>query len=133
MVKQFTKKEVKLVSSLVKKGWSQGKIARKLHTRKLNVTRLMQKRGIGKRVANEFWKDVKYTQKLKEVSYKEATREVKYAPKWFKRRQKRMGGVDKARDAMKEKWVRIKRGDIDRDWWKETEGEDLMEAADYDG
>lgn len=82
MKKEFTKKEVRLVSSLVKKGWSQKKIAKKLHTRKLNITRLMQKRGIGKRVASEFWGDVKAYQRMYKKSWKVSTVQVKHTPHW---------------------------------------------------
>ena len=132
MTKKFTKKEVQLVSSLAKKGWSQKKIAIKLHTRKLNVTQLMQKRGIGKRAVQPFWEDVKKIRELKGKSWKKATTEVKWSKKWFERRQKRLTGIAKQRDAYGEKWQRIKEGEIGEDWWQTEEGEELMEAAEYD-
>lgn len=123
------------IASLTKKGYSQYKIAKILHIRKMKVVTAQKALKIGKRVkggAKEFWKDVKATKMLKEITRKEAIKEVKFAPKWFKKRQKRLTGVPKARDAMREKWQRINEGKIDPDVWEEAEGEELMEAASYD-
>ena len=121
------------IKSLTRKGWSQKKIALKLHIRKTKVVEEQKRLKIGKRVASEFWSDVKVFRETLGISHKEATKKVKYAKKWFGRRQQRLTGVAKARDEMREKWHRIKMGEMERDWWKETtEGEELMEAAEYD-
>jgi hypothetical protein len=59
-------------------------------------------------------------------------KEVKFSKKWFERRQAKLTGVAKARDAMREKWQRINEGKIDPDVWEEAEGEELMDFAGYD-
>lgn len=121
------------IKSLTRKGWSQKKIALKLHIRKTKVVEEQKRLKIGKRVKQPFWKDVKTIREMKGISHAKATKEVKFAKKWFERRQQRLTGVAKARDEMREKWHRIKMGEMERDWWKETtEGEELMEAAEYD-
>jgi hypothetical protein len=33
---------------------------------------------------------------------------------------------------MREKWDKIKRGEIEKDWWREEKGEELMGYAGYD-
>ena len=123
------------IASLTRKGYSQKKIAKTLGIRKMKVVTAQKALKIGKRVekgAKEFWKDVKATKTLKEITRKEAIKEVKFAPKWFKKRQKRLTGVAKARDAMREKWQRINEGRIDPDVWEEAEGEELLDFAGYD-
>lgn len=125
-------KNEKEIRKLTRKGWSQKKIALKLHIRKQKVATYQKTHKIGKRVAQPFWKDVESVKEMEEISHKEATKKVKYAPKWFKKRQKRLKGTAKARDEMKEKWQRIKQGDIEPDWWEEAGGEDLLDAAEYD-
>ena len=104
MTKKFTKKEVRLVSSLAKKGWSQGKIARKLHTRKLNITRLMQKRKIGKRVTSEFWESVRIAAKDREISWSEARSITKTQPYWARKRAKRQGKEYKSYSEFWKEW-----------------------------
>ena len=121
------------IRSLTKKGYSQKKIARTLGIRKMKVVTYQKTHKIGKRVISPFWSDVKTIREMKGVSHAKAIKEVKFSRKWFTKRQARLTGVEKARDEMREKWQRIKMGDMERDWWKETvEGEDLMEAAEYD-
>jgi SOS response regulatory protein OraA/RecX len=123
------------VKSLTRKGWSQKKIAKTLHMRKQKVVDLQRALKVGKRAvggAGEFWRDVKSLKTLKEITRKEAIKEVKFAPKWFRKRQKKLKGVAKARDAMREKWQRINEGKIDPDVWKEAEGEELLDFAGYD-
>jgi hypothetical protein len=120
------------VRSLTAKGYSQKKIALTLHIRKSKVVAAQKALGVGKRVSHPFWRDVKGIMEMKEVSRKEAIKEVKFTPKWFKKRQARLKGVDKARDAMREKWQRINEGKIDMSIFEEKEGEELMESAQYD-
>lgn len=121
------------VKSLTAKGYSQKKIALKLHIRKTKVVAAQRKLGIGKRVEQPFWRDVASLKEWSGKSHKEATKVIKFSKKWFERRQRRLTGAAKARDKMREKWHRIKMGEMERDWWKETmEAEELMEAAEYD-
>lgn len=120
------------VKSLTKKGLSQKRIALKLHLRKSKVVAEQKKLGIGKRRVSKFWQDVESIKRMKGISHKKATKEVKYSSYWFKKRQKGLRGTAKARDEMKEKWQRIKQGDIEPNWWEEAGGEDLLEAAEYD-
>ena len=124
------------IKSLTRKGYSQKKIAKTLKIRKQKVASYQKTHKIGVRAAEKgavkFWKDVKTIKEMKRISRKEAIKEVKYAPKWYKKRQKRLTGVEKARDAMGEKWAKIKRGVVVEKFWLETEGEELMEAAEYD-
>ena len=120
------------VRSLTAKGYSQYKIAKILKIRKSKVVAAQHRLKIGVRRESRFWKDVETIKEMKRISHKEAIKEVKYAPKWFERRQKRLTGVAKARDAMGEKWHKIKQGNIETSYWQKTEGEELMEAAEYD-
>jgi hypothetical protein len=123
------------IASLTRKGYSQKKIAKTLGIRKMKVVTAQKLLKIGKRAkggAREFWKDVKGIKQLKEITRGEAIKEVKFAKKWFERRQKRLTGVAKARDAMREKWQRINEGKIDPDVWEEAEGEELLDYAGYD-
>ena len=120
------------VRSLTAKGYSQKKIAKILGIRKMKVVTAQKALKIGKRVKSPFWSDVKTIREMKGISHAKAIKEVKFSKKWFERRQKRLTGVAKARDEMKEKWQRINEGKIDPDVWKEAEGEDLMEYAGYD-
>jgi hypothetical protein len=75
---------------------------------------------------------VKAIKALKGIKRKEAIKEVKFAKKWFERRQAKLSGVAKARDAMREKWQRINEGKIDPTVWEEEEGEELLDFAGYD-
>ena len=123
------------IASLTKKGYSQKKIAKTLGIRKMKVVTAQKALKIGKRVkggAKEFWSDVKAMKALKGQTRKETIKEVKFSKKWFERRQKRLTGVAKARDAMREKWQRINEGKIDPDVWQEAEGEELLDFAGYD-
>lgn len=119
------------IETLTRKGFSQKKIALMLHIRKTKVVAEQKRLKIGKR--SPFWRDVKTIREMKGVSHAKAIKEVKFSKKWFERRQRRLTGATKARDEMREKWHRIKIGEMEREWWKETtEGEELMEAAEYD-
>lgn len=129
----MTRIEERKIRSYTKKGWSQKKIARTLGIRKMKVVTYQKTHKIGKRVESPFWKDVKTIREMKEISHAEAIKEVKFSKKWFTKRQAKLKGAEKARDEMREKWQKIKIGEMERDWWTETEeGEDLMEAAEYD-
>jgi SOS response regulatory protein OraA/RecX len=120
------------IASLTRKGYSQKKIAKTLGIRKMKVVTYQKAHKIGKRVTQPFWRDVKSTMELKEVSRVKAIKEVKFAPKWFKKRQARLKGAAKARDEMREKWYRIKRGEIERTIFDEPEIRELLDFAGYD-
>ena len=123
------------ITSLTRKGYSQYKIAKTLHIRKQKVATYQKKHKIGKRAvggAKEFWKDVKAMKGTLEISREKAIKKVKYGAKWFKRRQARLKGVAKARDEMRQKWHKIKEGEIEKNWWKEEKGEGLIDYAGYD-
>jgi hypothetical protein len=124
------------VRSLTAKGYSQYKIAKILKIRKSKVVAAQHRLKIGVRApekgAVKFWKQVAMRKESEEVTWKEAIKETKYTKYWFERRQKRLTGVEKARDAMGEKWDRIKRGQGLTKFWNEPEGEEMMEAAEYD-
>ena len=130
---KLTEKQKKAALRYYKKGFTtQGKLARKLKVSKQKVASFLKAKKIGKRAVQPFWRDVRFTKELKEVSWKEAVKEVKFSPKWFKKRQERLKGVEKARDAMREKWYRIKKGEIDKHFWETEEGEELADFAGYD-
>jgi predicted transcriptional regulator len=121
------------IASLTRKGYSQKKIAKTLGIRKMKVVTYQKTHKIGKRAAGgakEFWKDVKGMTALKGQTRKETIKEVKFSKKWFERRQKKLTGVAKARDAMREKWQRINEGKIDPNVWEEAEGEELLDLID---
>ena len=120
------------IASLTRKGYSQKRIAKTLGIRKMKVVTYQKMHKIGKRAVQPFWRDVKGIMEMKEISRKEAIKEVKFAPKWFKKRQAKLTGVDKARDAMREKWQRIKEGKIDMSIFEEKEGEEMLDFAGYD-
>lgn len=123
------------IASLTRKGWSQKKIAKTLGIRKMKVVTYQKAKGIGRRAkggAQNFWKDVKTIVELKGKTWSKAKTEVKYSKKWFERRKKRLTGIAKQRDIYGEKWQRIKEGEIGDDFWQTEEGEELMEAAEYD-
>lgn len=123
------------ISSLTKKGYSQKKIAKTLGIRKMKVVTYQKAYKIGKRAeggAQDFWKDVKHIVELKGKTWSKAKTEVKYSKKWFERRKKRLTGIAKERAIYGEKWQRIKEGEIDDDFWQTEEGEELMEAVEYD-
>ena len=124
------------IRSLTKKGYSQYKIAKTLKIRKQKVASYQKTHKIGVRApekgAVKFWKQVAMRKESEDVTRKEAIRETKYSKYWFERRQKRLTNVEKARDAMGEKWDKIKRGQLVTEFWKEEEGEEMMEAAEYD-
>jgi len=132
-MKKFTKTEIKAISKYVKQGKSQYKIAKALHTRKQNISSFLAKKKLGKRAANEFWKDVKTYKELEDITRKEAIKHVKYAPKWFKKRQKRLSAEEKARDAMRKLWYDVEQGKIDADEMLKTvmEEEGLISEAGY--
>ena len=130
---KLTEKQKKAAARWYKKGYTtHGKLSRKMGVSRQKVSNWLKTRKLGKRKPSEFWRDVKSVKRMEEISHKEATKKVKYAPKWFKKRQKKLKGLAKARDEMKQKWHRIKQGDIEPDWWREAGGEDLLEAAEYD-
>ena len=125
------------IKSLTKKGWSQKKIALTLHIRKSKVVSYQKAKGIGRRVkggVRGFWKDVASVKDIGRLSHKEATKEVKFSPKWYERRQKRLTGVAKARDTMRKEWHDVKTGKVDLNEMigRITEDEGLLSEAGYD-
>ena len=120
------------IRSLTKKGFSQKKIAKTLGIKKMKVVTYQKEHKIGKRVVSKFWEDVKHERELYGRSWKKSKTKVKYAKKWFERRQKRLTGIAKERDIYGEKWQRIKEGEIDMSIFEEPEGIELMEACGYD-
>ena len=102
------------IKSLTRKGYSQKKIALTLHIRKSKVVAAQKALSIGRRAKpSGFWKDVASVKRMKEISHKEATKEVKFSKSWYTRRQKRLTGVAKARDTMRKEWYDVKSGKID--------------------
>ena len=126
------------IRSLTKKGWSQKKIALTLHIRKSKVVAYQRAKGIGRRAkptgARTFWTDVAFVKRMKEISHKEAIKEVKYSKSWYVRRQKRLTGVKKARDTMRKEWFDVQTGKVDLDEMisRITEDEGLLSEAGYD-
>ena len=120
------------IKSLTRKGYSQKRIAKTLGIRKMKVVTYQKTHKIGKRAKQPFWRDVKTTMEMKEVSRAEAIKEVKFAPKWFKKRQARLKGVEKGRDKLFHTWNEIKQGRVDMSIFKEPEGEEILEYAGYD-
>ena len=122
------------IKSLTAKGLSQKKIALTLHIRKSKVVSAQRKLRIGKRVVSPFWKDVATVKRMKVISHKEATKEVKFSSLWYQRRQKRLTGVQKARDTMRKEWFDVKSGkvDINEMVGRITEDEGLLSEAGYD-
>ena len=123
------------IASLTRKGWGQRKIAKSLGIRKMKVVTYQKAHGIGKRReggTQDFWKDVKHERELYGRSWSKSKTKVKYAKKWFERRQKKLTGIAKERDIYGEKWQRIKEGEITEEWWQTEEGEELIEATEYD-
>ena len=120
------------IASLTRKGYSQKKIAKTLGIRKMKVVTYQKSHKIGKRALQPFWRDVKSIMELKQVSRKDAIKEVKYAPKWFKKRQARLKGIKKARDVIGQKAYLIHKGEISDDWFTTDEGEGMMEYVGYD-
>ena len=103
------------VKSLTKKGWSQKRIALKLRLRKTKVVAEQRRLKIGKRAVGgvaRFWKDVASIKEMEQISRKDAIKRVKYSPKWFERRQKKLTGVAKGRDVMLKEWHDVKIGKI---------------------
>ena len=126
------------VRSLTKKGWSQKKIALKLKLRKTKVVAEQRRLKIGKRTkggAVEFWKDVASIKEIEQISRKEATKRVKYSPKWYERRQKKLTGFAKGRDAMLKGWHDVRTGKISKKEMLEMIEEDderMLSEAGYD-
>ena len=126
------------VKSLTKKGWSQKKIALKLRLRKTKVVAEQRRLKIGKRTkggAMEFWRDVASIKEIEQISRKEATKRVKYSPKWYKRRQKKLTGFAKGRDAMLKGWHDVRTGKISKKEMLEMIEEDderMLSEAGYD-
>ena len=112
-------KDKNKIAQLTRKGYSQKRIALVLHIRKSKVVAYQKAKSIGKRAkptgAARFWKDVASVKRMKEVSQKEAIKEVKFSKSWYERRQKRLTGVAKARDTMRKEWYDVKSGKVDLD------------------
>ena len=125
------------IRSLTKKGFSQKKIAKTLHIRKEKVVKYQIKHKIGRRAekggAREFWEDVKLIKQMKEMTHKEAITEVKWSPRWYKKRITGVNKREKAREEMRKKWKDIMKGQGEARYWEQAESEDLMEAAEYGG
>ena len=124
------------IRSLTKKGWSQKRIALSLHIRKSKVVAYQRAKGIGLRAkggARAFWKDVASIKRIKDISHKEAMKEVKFSKLWYLRRQKRLSGVAKARDTMRKEWYDVKTGKVDFNEMisRISEDEGLLSEAQY--
>lgn len=89
--KTLTKAQTKRVRSLTKQGKSQKVIAKLLGVSKQRVSTAQAKAKVGKRVVAPFWKDVKDLSRIKEISYRQATVEMKYSKKYRKKYKKRTG------------------------------------------
>lgn len=130
---KLTEKQKRDALKWYKKGYvTHGKLSKKLGVSRQKVSNWLKTKKLGKRAESPFWSDVKTIQEMKGISHAKATKEVKFSKKWFTKRQARLKGVPKARDAMREKWYKIKVGEIEKDWWEEGEGENLLDAAEYD-
>ncbi|MCK4307573.1 hypothetical protein KAW50_05030 [candidate division WOR-3 bacterium] len=133
---KLTEKQKRAALKWYKKGYTtHGKLSKKLGISRQKVSNWLKQKKIGKRAvggAKEFWTDVKAMKGTLEISREKAIKKVKYGAKWFKRRQARLKGVAKARDEMRQKWHKIKEGEIEKDWWKEEKGEGLIDFAGYD-
>ena len=130
---KLTEKQKKAALRYYKKGiTTQGKLARKLKVSKQKVASFLKTKKIGKRAKQPFWRDVKSTMEMKEVSRAKAIKEVKYSPKWFKKRQARLSGIKKARDEIGRNAYMIRTGEVPDDWFETEEGVEMMEYAGYD-
>ena len=130
---ELTGKQKKEALRYYKKGiTTQDKLARKLKVSKQKIASFLKAKKIGKRAEQPFWRDVKTIREMKKVSRKEAIKEVKFAPKWFEKRQARLKGQAKAKDKLFHIWNEIKAGKIDKDIFKEPEGEGILEELQYD-
>ena len=130
---KLTEKQKKAALRYYKKGiTTQDKLARKLKVSKQKIASFLKAKKIGKRVTQPFWGDVKTIREMKRIPRKEAIKEVKFAPKWFEKRQARLKGVEKERDKMREIWHRYKTGKIDKTIFDEPETIGIMESMQYD-
>lgn len=133
--KQFSKVDKERIGKLVKEGKSQYNIAITLHVRKQRIATYLKRAKIGKRAAEGarvFWKDVKKMKEITGMSRKRAIKEVKFGDKWYRRKVERLGARAKARYEMKKKWYDISKGEIERDYWEQAGGEELLESAQYE-
>ena len=86
----LTKAQGKIVTSLIKKGYSQKYAAKKIKIAKKSVSIFVKKKKIGKRVASPFWHDVKVVKEGLGMSHRDATTTVRGSPKWVNKRWNRM-------------------------------------------
>jgi len=125
--KELTKKQQAQVKKYTKQGLSQKQIALKLKVAKQRVATYQKKAKIGKRVAGEFWKDVKAYQQMTEETWENAKEVIYHSAKWSKKRAARAG----------KKWKSYKQRQEDmRKLREEFEGEELekemyLELGDY--
>ena len=119
------------IKSLTRKGYSQYKIAKTLGIRKMKVVTAQKALKIGKRVKQPFWDDVRHERELYGLSWSKSKTKVKYAEKWYKKRQARLKGIAKAKDMYGKTWQQIKEGEIPDSFFETEEGEELMESAQY--
>ena len=86
----MTKVTKETITSLTRKGYSQKKIAKTLGIRKMKVVTYQKTHKIGKRVASEFWNDVKAYQRMFHKSWKTSIVQVKHTPHWGGKRLKKL-------------------------------------------
>lgn len=129
--KTLTTRQIRMVKNRVKKGWTQDKIAREIKVSRQRVATYLKTAKLGKR--SKFREDIETFRRAEKVGYKEAFKRVKYQPYWFEKRQARLKGKEKARDAMREKHISVRYKDVAReDAFPVEEMEGLLDAAGYD-
>jgi len=112
--KPLTQWQEKKATARAAKGWNQERIAKSLGVAKLRVNRYLQAKAIGKRRpagTSMFWSDVKSIQRMRGMSYKEATKRVGMTKFWGTKRAEKAG----------KNYKRI------ADFWKEAEEAALNE------
>ena len=131
---KLTEKQKKQAAKWYKKGYTtHGRLSRKLGVSRQKVSNWLKSTKRGKRVSSDFWEDVKLIKQMKEITHKEAITEVKWSPRWYKKRIAGVNKREKAREEMKKVWSDIMQGKGDKRYWEQADAEDLMEAAEYGG
>ena len=100
----LTKAQGKIVTSLIKKGYSQKYAAKKIKIAKKSVSIFVKKKKIGKRAVGLFWGDVKTLSRTEEISYKEARKATFNQPYWARKRAVRQGKEYKSYSEFWKEW-----------------------------
>lgn len=108
------------VKSLTRKGWSQKKIALKLHIRKTKVVSEQKRLKIGKRVVSAFWGDVKTVQRLEEWDWATARKATYNEPYWARKRAVRQGKEYKSYSEFWKEWRTKWRDSVEAEREKHT-------------